>query len=167
MFELWRQEIERAPTVRTVEGGQIALDTVPSVRGAVHQMNGSLVQVWYKAANPATAQAISEARRATVDFGLPRQLYTGRLIDILRGGTDGTVYFKVKAIEREGAGFRSFNPSKGQLLEMVINPSAAQLLSRVPPAELVTPAPAQIVSPTLAERIALERQIIDRNNRED
>jgi len=129
MFEIWGHEIETHPGTRTVENGVVRLDAVPSARGAVHQMNGSLVEVRYQAAFEPTARAIAEARRATVEFGLPRQLYSGRLIDIKRA-VDGTVYFMVKAIQREGAGFRCFNPSKGQLIEMTINPAAAALAAQ-------------------------------------
>jgi hypothetical protein len=129
MFELWRQEMDARSDMRAVENGQVKLDSVPSTCGAVHQMDGSLVEVWYRAANLPTTQAIAEAHRATVEFGLPRQLYSGRLIDIKRGA-DGTVHFLVKAIQRDGAGFRCFNPSKGQLLEMTINPAVAQLAAQ-------------------------------------
>ncbi len=150
MFELWRQEIEARAGLRAVENGEVKLDTVPSARGAVHQMDGSLVEVWYRAANPPTATAIAEARRATVEFGLPRQLYSGRLIDIKRG-SDGTVYFMVKAIQRDGEGFRCFNPSKGQLLEMVINPSAMALLRPRALDQIQTPA-VQPLPATMAVR---------------
>jgi hypothetical protein len=148
MFEIWRQEIEAGVSVRAVENGQIKLDSVPSTRGAEHQLDGSLVEIWYRAANPSTPIAIQQAHRATVEFGLPRQLYSGRLVDIKRGA-DGTVYFLVKAIQRDGAGFRTFNPSKGQLLEMTINPAAASLVA---PAAIQPQTPAVIVPPGVAVR---------------
>jgi hypothetical protein len=135
LFDIWRRELDGAPEARAVENGQIRLDSVASpthsARGqrTQHAMDGALVIVWYRAANPATARAVREASVATELMGLPRQLYTGKLIDILRG-SDGTVYFKLRAIERidettHQPAFRSFNPSKGGLIEMVINPSAA------------------------------------------
>lgn len=152
MFEIWRTEIDGRPGAREVENGVVRLDSVPSARGAIHQMNGSLVEVRYQAAFEPTARAIAEARRATVEFGLPRQLYSGRLIDIKRG-TDGTVYFMVKAIQREGAGWRCFNPSKGQLIEMTINPAAAALAAQQ---ARIQPAVAQQQT-TTPEGVALSR----------
>lgn len=137
MFEIWRGEIDVHAGLRAVENGEVKLDTVPSARGVVHQMDGSLVEVWYSAAKAPTARAIAEARRATVEFALPRQLYSGRLIDIKRAG-DGTVYFMVKAVQREGAGFRCFSPSKGQLIEMTINPAGIEAGSRIQPARAAT-----------------------------
>jgi hypothetical protein len=160
MFEIFRAEMDANPGLRAVENGNVVLDAVPSAPGAVHQMNGSLVEVWYKAANPATPRAIAEARRATVEFGLPRQLYSGRLIDIKRG-SDGTVYFMVRAIQRDGAGFRCFNPSKGQLLEMTINPAAAQLVSGAQ-----SPAPIQpAIQPQPAPVAAVPRGVTVRRSR--
>lgn len=156
MFGIFRAEMERTPGIRSVENGHIVLDAVPSGPGAVHQMNGSLVEVWYRAANPASARAIAEAHRATVEFGLPRQLYTGRLIDIKRG-SDGTVYFLVKAIQREGAGFRAFNPSKGQLLEMTINPSAQHLVAPAIQAPAAQPAQPAVVEEPVAPVVAVRR----------
>jgi hypothetical protein len=125
MFGIWRAELEANPRARAVENGEVKLDTVPSAVGAVHLMDGSLVEVWYKASKPPTERAIREASEATQMMHMPRQRYTGKLIDIKRGA-DGTVYFLVRALERreEGTGmpaFRAFNPSKGQVLEMTIN----------------------------------------------
>lgn len=137
MFEIWRAELDARADLRAIENGQVKLDSVPSARGAVHQMDGSLVEVWYRATKAATPRAIAEARRATEEFGLPRQLYSGRLIDIKRAA-DGTVYFMVKAVQREGAGFRCFSPSKGQLVEMTINPAAVEGRSLVQPARATT-----------------------------
>jgi hypothetical protein len=149
------------PAARAVEQGGIKLDAVPSARGAVHTMDGALVIVWYRAANEPTERAIREAAVATQVMNLPRQLYTGKLIDIKRGA-DGTVYFKLMAIERRDESrngmpaFRSFNPSKGQLIEMVINPSAATQAAgpAVPSAIQSTPAvaPVQPVPPGVAVR---------------
>lgn len=132
MFEIWRAELDAHADLRAVENQQVKLDSVPSTHGAVHAMDGSLVEVWYLATKPPTSRAIAEARRATDEFGLPRQLYSGRLIDIKRAA-DGTVYFMVKAVQREGAGFRCFSPSKGQLIEMTINPAGAEAGSRIQP----------------------------------
>ena len=142
MFNIWHDEMVAHPGVRAVEGGEIKLDSVPSTRGAVHPMDGALVFVWYRAANPPTERAVREAQVATQVMNLPRQLYTGKLIDILKGA-DGTVYFKVMAVERRDESrngmpaFRSFNPSKGQLIEMTINPTAATIAAA--PRESLTP----------------------------
>jgi len=159
MFEVWRVELENSSTSgqRAVENGQVILDSVPSARGAVHAMNGSLVEVWYRTDpnNTPTARAIDEARRATVEFGLPRQLYSGRLVDIKRGA-DGTVYFMVKAIQRDGAGFRCFNPSKGQLLHMTINPAAAALVAQ--PAERMPQPQHQQAAVTVPHGVAVRRE---------
>ena len=135
LFDVWCRELEAAPGIRSVENGSIHLDSVPSTtehahgQRLEHAMDGSLLIVWYVAAGEASSRAIREAAAATSVMGLPRQLYTGRLIDILRS-RDGTVYFKVRSIERidettHQPAFRSFNPSKGQLIEMTINPAAA------------------------------------------
>jgi hypothetical protein len=127
LFNTWMTRLEERPDQRTAELGMIKLDTVPSINGAVHQMDGSIVRVYYKAAEEPTARAIREAAEATETLGLSRRVYTGRLIDIMRG-KDGTVYFKVRTVERRDErhnnqpAFRAFNPSKGQLLEMVFNP---------------------------------------------
>lgn len=139
MFEIWRAELDARADLRAIENGQVKLDSVPSARGAVHAMDGSLVEVWYKRdqRNEVTARQIAEARRATEEFGLPAELYSGRLIDIKRAA-DGTVYFMVKAVQREGAGFRCFSPSKGQLLEMSIYPPGAQTGSGIQPAHAAT-----------------------------
>lgn len=126
LFDSWMRRLETVPTQRTCAGGQIRLDTVPSERGAVHQMDGSIVRIHYHAANQPTERAIREASVA-VGMGMSRRVYTGKLIDIKRGA-DGTVYFKVRTVERRDErhghqpAFRTFNPSKGQLIEMVINP---------------------------------------------
>lgn len=137
MFEIWRTELDTRADLRAVEDGQVKLDSVPSTHGAVHAMDGSLVEVWYRATKAPTSRAIAEARRATEEFGLPRQLYSGRLIDIKRG-RDGTVFFMVKAVQREGAGYRCFSPSKGQLIEMTINPAAVEAGSLMQPAPTAT-----------------------------
>jgi hypothetical protein len=137
MFEAWRRELEATPGLRAVEGGQIRLDSIPSpahpVRGVrtEHAMDGSLVIVWYVAHLAATERAIREAATATGMMRLPRHLYTGRLIDILRAA-DGSVYFKVRTVERideatHQPAYRSFSPSKAQLAEMILNPSAASV----------------------------------------
>lgn len=132
LFDTWMRRLEANPTQRSCAGGQIKLDSVPSERGAVHTMDGSVVRIYYKAANPPTARAVREASRV-VEMGMSRRVYTGKLIDIKRGA-DGTVYFKVRTVERvdESSGamaFRAFNPSKGQLLEMVINPHEHQSIA--------------------------------------
>jgi len=127
MLEIWMAQLEANRRTRSVEGGAVKLDSVPSARGAVHRLDGSVVQVVYKAANPPTERQIREAEVAT--RVVPRQQYTGRLIDIKRG-QDGTVYFLVKAIERrdednsDEPAFRTLNPSKGRVFEMTINPAA-------------------------------------------
>lgn len=132
MFNAWYTELAANRTARAVESGHVKLDSVPSTRGAVHTMDGALVIVWYRAANEPTERAIREASVATQVMNLPRQMYTGKLIDIIKGA-DGTVYFKVMAVERRDErrqgmpAFRSFNPSKGQLIEMTVNPAAATL----------------------------------------
>ena len=142
LFDIWAAELSADPARRAVETGEIKLDSVPTARGAVHTMDGALVYVWYRAANEPTERAIREAHVATAIQNLPRQLYTGRLIDIVRGA-DGTVYFKVMASERRDEArqgmpaFRSFNPSKGQLIEMTINPSAATVAATSGPRGVV------------------------------
>jgi hypothetical protein len=126
LFDVWRRELDGTPELRTVESGNIKLDSI--ARGH-HAMDGAVVIVWYRAAYAPTARAVREAAVATELMGLPRHMYSGKLIDILRA-SDGTVYFTLRAIERidertHQPAFRSFNPAKGQLIEMVINPSAA------------------------------------------
>lgn len=131
MFEIWRRELEASPGLRAVEAGQIRLDSVGSQRGAAHAMDGSLVIVTYEAYRHATERAVREAAVATEMMHMPRSFYTGRLIDILRAA-DGSVFFRVRTLERidettHQPAFRSFAPSKGTLIELVINPGAAAL----------------------------------------
>jgi hypothetical protein len=133
MFNIWHTEKESG--ARRVEGGAIQLDSVPSIPGAEHAMDGSTVIVWYQAAEEPTARAIQEARTAVEIMQLPRKLYMGKLIDIKKG-RDGTVYFLVRSMTRHDANgqpaYRAFNPSKGQLLEMTINPSGATINTAFP-----------------------------------
>ncbi|MDX6768944.1 MAG: hypothetical protein SF051_05385 [Elusimicrobiota bacterium] len=130
MFEVWCRELEASPGRRAVEGGDIRLDSVPSARGAEHRMNGSVVEAWYKAANPPSERALREAAAATRELQLPRQRYSGRLIDIKRA-RDGTVYFLLRAVERRDESnngmpaYRAINPSKGTLISLCINPAQA------------------------------------------
>jgi hypothetical protein len=146
MFGIWQGELVRVPGTRAVENGEIKLDSVPSARGAVHTLDGALVYVWYRAANEPTERAIREASVATQVMNLPRQLYTGRLIDIMKGADD-TIYFKVMTVERRDESrngmpaFRSFNPSKGQLIEMTINPTAATVAAAQREVASAQPAP--------------------------
>ena len=152
MFALLRAEMESNEGRRVLENGTVKLDTVPSVRGADHHMDGSLVIVIYKAAHRATDRAVREASEAVNLMSLPRQLYIGKLIDIMRGA-DRTVYFKVRSITRRDEGshqpaFRSFNPSKGQLIEMVINPHEESIQTASARAQTQAPAtPATPVTP--------------------
>jgi len=158
MFDIWYRELSSAaPATRAVESGAIKLDTFPSRPGVTHDMSGATVIVWYRAANAPTARAIQEASEATRIMNLPRQLYTGKLIDILKG-QDETVYFKVLSLTRRSSddnrpAYRSFNPSKGQLIEMVINPSAETVAAAggtlAPSIQAPAPTPAPAPAPTV------------------
>jgi len=166
MFGIWQRELSASQNSRVVEGGSIQLDAVPSCRGAVHQMNGSLVVVWYRAANAPTARAIREASVATQMMNLPRQLYMGKLIDIKKGADD-TVYFLVRSMTRQDSAndnapaYRAFNPSKGELIEMIINPSAATIAAsggQMAPACIQQPSSAPAVAPTVVPQgVAVRR----------
>ena len=178
MFEIWYAE-KFTHATRSLENGSVKLDSVPSPvyrRGhaacgprTVHAMDGSTVIVWYRAANPPTALAIREAEVSTRVTAMPRQLYVGRLIDILRG-QNGTVYFKCRTVTRQDIAhdrepaYRTFNPSKGQLLEMTINPSAEALAGAGAMPSVVnaciqtSPAPAPVAQVALSRHDELARE---------
>ena len=99
-------------------------------------------------------------------MSLPRQLYMGKLIDIKRG-QDSTVYFLVRSMTRQDSGggpaYRCFNPSKGELIEMVINPVAstiAQAGGALAPVCIQQPS-----SPAVAPDIVPQGVAIRRDNR--
>lgn len=140
VFALWYQFLVDHPGARALEDGTIKLDSVPidsvtathaSRNPLQHAMDGSTVIAWYRAGRPATVRAIEEARNATQVLGLPRSLYVGKLIDIRRNQADRTIYMKMRTITRNGADgspqFRTLNPSKGTLTELLINPTAADM----------------------------------------
>jgi hypothetical protein len=127
----WAAFLSANPNIRVLEGGGIKLDSAPQATPYVPNMDGSTIIAWYKADPNAvpTAKAIEEARMATQVLGLPRGLYVGKLIDI-RMGANGA-YLKCRTITRQtetGApAYRTFNPSKGTLLELLINPTPGDL----------------------------------------
>jgi hypothetical protein len=129
----WAAYLEANPGIRAVEGGGVKLDSAPQASPYVPAMDGSTVIAWYKADPTAevSAQAIAEANMATNVMGLPRTLYVGKLIDIRRGANGA--YLKLRTITRLTAGgapaYRTFNPAKGQLIELIVNPTPADLSS--------------------------------------
>ena len=129
-FDNLRLELE-ATASRNLMGGKVRLDAVPSMPGSVHRFDGSTVTVWYKSGAKATERQLREAAVAVELMGMPRERYTGKLLDIKRG-KDGSVYFLCGGVleRRDEANngmpaFRAFNPSKGQVLSMVINTEVA------------------------------------------
>lgn len=123
-FERLHDEVLRTGD-RTSMG--VKLDSVPSMPGAVHKFDGSTVTVWYRSANKPTDRQIREATVAVGMMGIPRDRFTGKLIDARRT-KDGSVFFLCGGVlERRDEGnngmpaFRAFNPSKGQVLSMSIN----------------------------------------------
>lgn len=137
MFDIWYVELsdndERSAaeniTIRSVEHGNIKLDSTPSTPGARHEMDGSPVVVVYKTDphSTATSRAVREASVATRIMRQPRSLYTGKLIDIMRN-VHGDVYFKIRTGDRRdernsnAPAFRNMNPTNGTLIKLVINP---------------------------------------------
>jgi hypothetical protein len=130
MLDAWFTELQQGEA-RTVAGGQIKLDSVPSPdhapRGSHtdHAMDGSTAIVYYLAGNRPTPRAIREAQEWCEVMRLPRTLYIGKLIDIKRGG-NGT-YFKLRTMTRRSerdntAGYRTFNPRVGRVIAMIVNP---------------------------------------------
>jgi hypothetical protein len=140
MLDAWERHLATNPGLRALEDGTILLDSaaVVPVNPAVPRtpfvpaMDGSVIIAWYRASEEPTAQAIAEARMATQVLGLPRELYVGKLISIQRG-KDRTVYLKCRTITRQNASgepaYRTLNPSKGQLVELLINPTQADIAS--------------------------------------
>ena len=132
IFKLWHQELTDNPGQRHTENGEVRLDGVPSTRGAVHDMMGSTVRVVYKAGGPTTERAIREAREATVVMRKPRKRYDGKLIDIKKNRF-GEVYFLIRTSDRrdeandDAPAYRAMNPSKGDLLKLIINPDLDSL----------------------------------------
>lgn len=166
MFDLWRQELDTT-NARSVESGHVKLDTVPSppprmrARGShtEHAMDGSTVIVWYIAGRRASQRAIREASEATEMMHLPRHLYVGKIIDVLRN-QEGQPYILCRTITRRDSGsgqaaFRAFNPQVGNFVEMVINPSeettAAEMARNRTARQAPRPEPPQV--PGAAETI--------------
>lgn len=114
---------------RLLLGGAVAIDSVRET-GKAHAYDGSTVVLWYKSSGKPTARAEKEAQVST-DMGIPRQMFMGKLIDI-KLNKDQQVYFLVRAINRQGDDgkpcFRAFNPTKGDVLEITINPEPFELV---------------------------------------
>lgn len=129
MLDAWAAFLEANPGVRALEDGSVKLDSAPQASPFIPAMDGSTVIAWYRAGGEATPQAIEEARIATEVMGLPRSLYVGKLIDI-RKGANGS-YMRLRTITRQTAtgqpAYRTLNPSKGQLIELLINPTQADI----------------------------------------
>jgi hypothetical protein len=123
------------PGIRLLQNNQIKLDSKPSVRGAVHDNDGSTCLAWYVAGNRSTERAIREGREWSEVMQMPRHLYPGKLIDILRGSNG--VYIKIRTMSRRdeshdnSPAFRSFNPSVGRMIALVINPSEALIAEEI------------------------------------
>ena len=113
---------------RFLMGGAIALDSVRDGKTA-HKFDGSNIVLYYKASGKTTERAKKEASTA-LSMGLPREMFIGTLIDI-KENKDQQVYFLVRALTRQDENgkpcFRAFNPTKGDILEIIINPEPAVL----------------------------------------
>lgn len=131
MFNAWATFLEGHPGIRVLEDGSVKLDTAPQATPFVPNMDGSTIIAWYKSdPNAVTSErAIAEARMATQELGLPRSLFVGKLIDIKRGANG--VYMKCRTITRQTAdgkpAYRTFNPAKGTIIELLINPAPGDL----------------------------------------
>jgi hypothetical protein len=85
-----------------------------------HALNGSRVTLWYKAAHKPTASQIAKAEYATKTLRIPRQRYTGTLVDVFRHkGTLYTLLAGVLERDREAGkhavNFRMMNLDDGTL----------------------------------------------------
>ena len=120
---------------RLLQNGQVKLDTEPSVRGVTHLNYGSVCLAWYVAGNRSNARQVRESSEWAAIMQMPRHLYPGKLIDIMRGRNG--VYLKIRTMSRRDErhentpAYRNFNPAVGTMLALIINPSEAILAEEI------------------------------------
>lgn len=131
-------------------------------------MDGSTGIFWYIAGREATARAIREAAESTEMMHLPRHLYIGKIIDILRN-RDGQAYLVCRSITRreEGSGrpaYRAFNPFLGSFVEAIINPLEATMTAEMTRDRTADTPPAQVPGAAEAIQRAVEEPPVGRRN---
>jgi hypothetical protein len=116
---------------RTLDGGKVTLDSLQAWNGSsAHNMDGSTVEIVYKAYKPATKRQKKEAA-ASKAAGVHLRKMEGRLID-LRENEDGTTLVLVTTgLRTNSAGveepcFRAMNIQKGAVLGIAIDDSLGQ-----------------------------------------
>lgn len=94
--------------------------------GTSHARDGNLATFWYKACHKPTAAQIAAADRAVRVQGIPRQRYTGRLVDVFKH--NGSLYALLMDVqERDHTGakralnFRMMNLDDGNLYRAFID----------------------------------------------
>jgi hypothetical protein len=100
-------------------------------KGESHKLNGSKVTLWYKACHAPTAEQIAKASYAVKTLGIPRQRYTGTLIDVfIHKGTLYSLLGGVLERDREKGkhqfNFRMFNLDDGELYCAVVEEVAGK-----------------------------------------
>lgn len=110
--------------------------------GTTHARDGNLATFWYKACHKPTQAQIDAAHRAVVVQGIPRNRYTGRLVDVFKH--NGTLYALLMDVqERDFTGakrqtnYRMMNLDDGTLFRAFIDgklaakPSAVKAYTKV------------------------------------
>lgn len=105
--------------------------------GTTHKRDGALATFWYRACHKPTAAQIAAADRAVRIQGIPRQRYTGRLVDVFKH--KGTLYALLMDVQerdtngtKKALNFRMMNLDDGNLYRAFIDATPAKSKVAVP-----------------------------------
>lgn len=103
--------------------------------GLSHKLNGSMVTLWYKAQHKATKAQIAKAKYATTVLKIPRNRYTGTLIDVfLHRGTLYCLLAGVLERDREAGkhnvNYRMMNLDDGTVFAAFISEPTQKIMSK-------------------------------------